>query len=305
MLNQAIVFPGQGSQSVGMLKDLAEKYPLITAKFAVVSDKLDFDYWQLTQQGPADTLNQTEYTQVVMLVADVAIYSVMQTLGNPVKPQMMAGHSLGEYAALVCSGALDLLDAAELVRIRGRLMQETIPLGIGAMAAVVGLTDEQVEDICQQASSQSELVTPANYNAIGQVVIAGNTQAVERAIAIAEKMKARLATIIPVSVPCHCPLLHTAAEKFAEVLAKSKISTPEVPVVSNVDLSIYRTPEQIKELLAKQLYSPVQWVKTIQLMQSKGVQQILECGPGSVLSGLVKRIDRSLQIDQVSKQLLA
>lgn len=305
MLNQAIVFPGQGSQSVGMLQDLAAKYPLITERFAEVSDNLGFDYWHLTQQGPVETLNQTEYTQVVMLVADVAIYDVMQSLSQPLKPQMMAGHSLGEYAALVCSGALGLIDAAQLVRTRGRLMQETIPLGTGAMAAIVGLTDEQVEEICQQASTPSELVTPANFNTIGQVVIAGNTQAVERAIAMAEKMQARMATIIPVSVPCHCPLLHTAAEKFAEVLANTNISTPEVPVVSNVDLSIYNSADQIKELLAKQLYSPVQWVKTIQLMQKEGIHQILECGPGKVLSGLAKRIDRSLQVDQVSKQLLA
>ena len=305
MLNQAIVFPGQGSQSVGMLHDLASKYPMITEKFREVSDVLNFDYWNLTQQGPVETLNQTEYTQVVMLVADVAIYSVIQSLGQTTKPQMMAGHSLGEYAALVCSGALNLTDAAELVRARGRLMQETIPLGSGAMAAIVGLSDEQVEDICQQASTASELVTPANFNTIGQVVIAGNTPAVERAITIAENMQARMATIIPVSVPCHCPLLHTAAEKFAEVLANTNISIPEVPVVSNVDLSIYKSVEQIKELLAKQLYSPVQWVKTIQLMQKEGVQQILECGPGKVLSGLAKRIDRSLQVDQVSRQLLA
>lgn len=305
MLNQAIVFPGQGSQSVGMLHDLASKYPMITEKFREVSDVLNFDYWNLTQQGPVETLNQTEYTQVVMLVADVAIYSVMQSLGQTTKPQIMAGHSLGEYAALVCSGALNLTDAAELVRARGRLMQETIPLGSGAMAAIVGLSDEQVEDICQQASTASELVTPANFNTIGQVVIAGNTPAVERAITNAENMQARMATIIPVSVPCHCPLLHTAAEKFAEVLASANISIPEVPVVSNVDLSIYKSVEQIKELLAKQLYSPVQWVKTIQLMQKEGVQQILECGPGKVLSGLAKRIDRSLQVDQVSRQLLA
>lgn len=172
MLNQAIVFPGQGSQSVGMLQDLAAKYPLITERFAEVSDNLGFDYWHLTQQGPVETLNQTEYTQVVMLVADVAIYDVMQSLSQPLKPQMMAGHSLGEYAALVCSGALGLIDAAQLVRTRGRLMQETIPLGTGAMAAIVGLTDEQVEEICQQASTPSELVTPANFNTIGQVVIA-------------------------------------------------------------------------------------------------------------------------------------
>lgn len=305
MVKQAIIFPGQGSQSVGMLQDLAAKYPLIIDTFSSVSDKLGFDYWRLTQEGPAYTLNQTEYTQVVMLVADVAIYKVLQSTGQAITPKMMAGHSLGEYAALVCADAIDLLGAAELVRTRGRLMQETIPLGSGAMAAIVGLQDEQVKDICQQASTLDELVTPANFNAIGQVVIAGNTQAVNRAITIAENMQARMATIIPVSVPCHCPLLNDAAEKFVDILQQANFTTPEVAVISNVDLTIYDSPQQIKQLLAKQLYSPVQWVNTIQLIKNEGIQEIVECGPGKVLSGLVKRIDRSLQVDQISKQLLA
>ncbi len=304
MLNKAIVFPGQGSQSIGMLRDLADKYPNIIENFTEVSSALDFDYWRLVQEGPADLLNQTEYTQVAMLIADVAIYNAMLSTGNLIKPTMMAGHSLGEYAALVCAGALDLVTAAHLVRARGRLMQETIPLGVGAMAAIVGLEDKQVEDLCKEASSSAELVTPANYNAVGQVVIAGNTKAVERAITLAQNMQAKLATIIPVSVPCHCSLLAKASEKFQEVLQKITFNVPKVKVISNVDLSVYESDSQIKELLAKQLYSPVQWVKTVLFMQQSGIEEIFECGPGKVLSGLVKRIDRNMQVSQVSQQLL-
>lgn len=304
MLNKAIVFPGQGSQSVGMLRDLSENNPNIIENFTEVSSALDFDYWRLTQEGPEDLLNQTEYTQVVMLVADVAIYNAMLNSGNIIKPVMMAGHSLGEYSALVCAGALDLVTAAKLVRTRGRLMQETIPLGVGAMAAVVGLDDVKVESICIQASSVNELVTPANYNAVGQVVIAGNIEAVERAINLAKDAQAKLATIIPVSVPCHCPLLVQASEKFYEVLQKVNFSIPEVKVISNVDLSVYSSDSQIKQLLTKQLYSPVQWVKTIKFMQQSGIEEILECGPGKVLSGLVKRIDRNIVVNQISQQLI-
>ena len=304
MSNKAIVFPGQGSQSVGMLRDLADKFPNIIQNFSEVSEALEFDYWSLAQEGPVDLLNQTEYTQVVMLVADVAIFNAMLSTGQVIKPGMMAGHSLGEYAALVCAESLDLITAANLVRTRGRLMQETIPLGVGAMAAIVGLDDSQVEELCVQASSAEELVTPANYNAIGQVVIAGNTGAVERAIGIAQDMQAKLATIIPVSVPCHCPLLNEASRNFEEVLQNVNFKVPNVKVISNVDLSIYESDSQIKELLAKQLYSPVQWVKTAKFMQQSGVEEVFECGPGKVLSGLVKRIDRNMAVAQISQQLL-
>lgn len=304
MSNKAIVFPGQGSQTVGMLSELSLKYPTIIDNFNEVSSVLGFDYWRLTQEGPSDLLNQTEYTQVVMLIADVAIYNAMLSSGNIVKPIMMAGHSLGEYAALVCAESLDLVTAASLVRTRGRLMQETIPLGVGAMAAIVGLEDNQVEELCKQASSMTELVTPANYNAIGQVVIAGNVEAVERAITLAQNMQAKLATIIPVSVPCHCPLLKKASESFQEVLQDVTFKLPKVKVISNVDLSVYESDLQIKQLLAKQLYSPVQWVKTIKFMQQSGIQEIFECGPGKVLSGLAKRIDKSLSVSQITQQLL-
>lgn len=301
MSNTAYVFPGQGSQSIGMLHELANHYPLIPELFYSVSERLGYDLWQLVQQGPEARLNQTENTQAAMLTADVAIYELLQQKGAP-RAAIMAGHSLGEYAALVCARAISLPDAAELVFTRGKLMQENVPLGQGAMAAIVGLTDEQVSELCHQASSPTYQVTPANYNAIGQVVIAGHTPAVEKAVIIAEEMGARMAKNIPVSVPCHCPLLKQAADGFADALQQVAFKVPELPVISNVDLSIYHSIEQIKLLLKEQLCSPVRWVETIQLMKSKGVQSLIECGPGKVLSGLTKRIDRSLQAMSVNDQ---
>jgi [acyl-carrier-protein] S-malonyltransferase len=295
----AFVFPGQGSQSIGMLGELAGKYPLVIQLFAAVSDHLGYDVWKLVQHGPGSTLNQTENTQVAMLVADVAVYQVLRQQGIE-QPSMMAGHSLGEYAALVASGAIHLLDAAALVGARGRLMQETVPFGRGAMAAIVGLTDEDVKAICIQSSTPSEQVTPANYNAIGQVVIAGYTSAVERAIKLADEMGARLATIIPVSVPCHCSLLTEAADKFAESLERTEFKVPTLPVISNVNLSVYQSVEQIRTLLKEQLYSPVRWVETIQMMKNQGIESVVECGPGKVLSGLIKRIDKTLHTISVN-----
>lgn len=302
-LNQAIVFPGQGSQTVGMLSDLALRFPLIETTFATVSEALGYDVWQLVQQGPAEKLNQTEHTQVAMLTADVALFRVMQSQ-SVTKPSMMAGHSLGEYAALVCANAIELPQAAKLVQRRGQLMQESVPLGMGAMAAIVGLSDDAVNQLCKEASTSPNcLVTAANYNAIGQVVIAGHTAAVEKAIQLAMSQNARLATLIPVSVPCHCPLLEGAAARFADALAEAPFKTPELPVISNVDLSTYQSPEQMKALLRQQLFSPVRWVETIQLMRQQGVDTLIECGPGRVLSGLAKRIDNTLSSKQVSELL--
>lgn len=299
---QAIVFPGQGSQSVGMLSELSTQYPLIQTTFDLVSETLGYDLWHLVQQGPSETLNQTEHTQVAMLTADVAMYRVLKE-HTGFEANMMAGHSLGEYAALVCAGAIDLAAAALLVQRRGQLMQQNVPLGKGAMAAIVGLSDEAVNQLCQEASSQTSIVTPANYNAIGQVVIAGHTEAVEKAIELAKSLNARLATLIPVSVPCHCPLLEEAAGHFAKALAQAPFKSPDLPVISNVDLSVYTSPEQIKSLLQQQLFSPVRWVETIQLMRSKGAELVVECGPGRVLCGLVKRIDNTLPAKQVSDLL--
>ena len=289
----AYVFPGQGSQSVGMLADLAQNHHLILGVFTQVSERLGYDLWNLVQQGPSEQLNQTEYTQAAMLTADVAVFKLLQSLGA-VKPQIMAGHSLGEYAALVCADAISLSDAAWLVSQRGRIMQKCVPEGKGAMAAIVGLTEEQVLSVCELASNATQQVTPANFNAIGQTVIAGHTEAVIKAIELAEQNEARLAKLIPVSVPCHCPLLHDAAEEFSTYLAKTNFDSPKIPVISNVDLSIYQSAQDIRTLLTKQLYSPVRWVETIQFMHAKSIELIIEAGPGKVLSGLVKRIEKSI-----------
>ncbi|WP_133127093.1 ACP S-malonyltransferase [Legionella nagasakiensis] len=294
MVMSAFVFPGQGSQFVGMLNELAGHYPVIPELFAEVSEQIGYDVWHLVQHGPEDRLNQTEHTQVAMLTADVAVYRVLQQRME-IRASMMAGHSLGEYAALVCAEAISLTDAAQLVATRGRLMQETVPLGEGAMAAIVGLSDEQVGALCQKASHEEQQVAPANYNAIGQVVVAGHAPAVERAMSLANAMGARLAMVIPVSVPCHCPLLTKAAELFSEHLAQTTFNTPVTSVISNVDLSVYQSAEQIRTLLKEQLYRPVRWVETIQMMKQSGIEQMIECGPGKVLAGLVKRIDKSLQ----------
>lgn len=288
----AFVFPGQGSQKLGMLAELNIQYPLVQETFTSVSDTLNYDLWKLTQSGPEEQLNQTEYTQVAMLTADVAVYRILEHHG--LDARISAGHSLGEYSALVCADAIKLTDAAKLVQARGRLMQENVPLGKGAMAAIVGLSDGEVQDVCQQVSTELSQVTPANYNAIGQVVIAGHTEAVKRAMAVAEEKGARLAMEIPVSVPCHCALLSEAALKFETVLNETPIQPPKRTVISNVDLSVHHEPDTMRRLLAKQLYSPVRWVETIQAMQQSGIEQIIECGPGNVLAGLVKRIDRTI-----------
>ncbi|AWN74461.1 ACP S-malonyltransferase [Legionella anisa] len=293
MVKTAFVFPGQGSQSVGMLADFELQYPIVVKTFEEASEAVGYDLWKLVQHGPEEKLNQTEHTQVAMLTADVAVYRVLMQ-HNIAQPMIMAGHSLGEYAALVCANALSLFDAACLVARRGQVMQNAVPLGLGSMAAIVGLTDEQVKTLCDQASEANEVVTPANYNAIGQVVVAGHTPAVTRILGLAEEAGARLAKVIPVSVPCHCPLLSDAASSFAEYLAKIEFKNPKTYVVSNVDLSIYHSPQHIREKLKEQLYSPVRWVETIQLFKNNGIELILECGPGKVLGGLVKRIDRSL-----------
>ncbi|TAL64056.1 MAG: [acyl-carrier-protein] S-malonyltransferase [Legionella sp.] len=293
MVKTAFVFPGQGSQSVGMLADFVPGYPIITETFAEASEAIGYDLWQLAQNGPEEKINQTEHTQVLMLTADIAISRLILQQGIPY-PQAMAGHSLGEYAALVAANALSLSDGVRLVARRGQVMQNSVPLGQGAMAAIVGLTNEQVTELCNKASQGNESVSPANYNAIGQVVVAGHTPAVERLIKLAEEADARLAKIIPVSVPCHCALLTEAADLFAESLAQVSFEKPSVEVISNVDLNAYTSAEQIRNRLKEQLYSPVRWVETIQLFKNRGVELLIECGPGKVLSGLTKRIDRSL-----------
>lgn len=294
MTHSAFVFPGQGSQTLGMLGDFNPQYPLITQTFAETSSAIGYDVWDLIQHGPMERLNQTEHTQVAMLTADVAIYRLL-CLHGLTKPKMMAGHSLGEYAALVNAESITLEEGVRLVAQRGKLMQSTVPLGQGAMAAIVGLSNDVLQQLCNEASTPNNVVTPANYNAIGQTVVAGHTPAVKQLIHLAEEAGARLAMIIPVSVPCHCPLLKEAADLFENNLAQTHFKIPTVDVVSNVDLSIYSSPDQIRIKLREQLFSPVRWVETIQLFKQKGIQRVVECGPGRVLSGLVKRIDKELK----------
>ncbi len=295
----ACVFPGQGSQSIGMLSGLAECYPLVRDVFEEVSTAVQYDVWQLTQQGPIEQLNQTAHTQVAMLAADVSVYRVLATQ-VPELSCILSGHSLGEYPALVCARALNLADASRLVQARGQCMQDSVPLGVGAMAAIIGLTDSQVEQLCQTVSMPESLVSPANYNAIGQVVIAGHTSAVNAAIQQAEQLGARLAKLIPVSVPCHCALLTQAAERFAAVLAEVAFSAPQQTVISSVDLSEYQTTDSMRRVLAAQLYLPVRWVETIQTLSLRGVQLMVECGPGKVLAGLIKRIDSTLKVVSIT-----
>ncbi len=295
----ACVFPGQGSQSLGMLSELAADYPLVRALFDEVSSHLHYDVWHLVQEGPLEVLNQTAQTQVAMLTADVAVFRVLEQYVS-LSSVVLAGHSLGEYAALVCAGSLVLTDAALLVQTRGQLMQETVPSGVGAMAAIVGLTDEQVLAICEDVSTNTCAARPANYNAIGQVVIAGHTLAVKKAMAVADEQGARMAIIIPVSVPCHCALLQPAAERFVDVLNAAPFQVPQQPVISSVDLGLYHAIEPMRKILAEQLYRPVRWVETIQTMKKQGVSQVIECGPGKVLGGLMKRIDKSLPVISVN-----
>lgn len=291
----AFVFPGQGSQSIGMLSSFKESYPDIQRTFEEVSDAVSWDVWALLENGPLSQLNETQYTQVVMLASGVAIYRLFERLGLK-KPDMMAGHSLGEYTALVCADALSLKDAAKLVEARGRLMQEAIPLGKGAMAAIVGLDDDVVFEICKDASSEDFQVMPANYNAPGQVVIAGHTEAISLAVELSEKKGARLAKILPVSVPCHCSLLNDMSEIFQHLLEETIFKKPSIPVLSHVDLMFHDEPEKTRKCLKEQLFSSVRWVETIEKMQNEGIQAIVECGPGRVLAGLMKRISRSLLV---------
>ncbi len=290
--NLAIVFPGQGSQSVGMLSELAVVYPQVTSTFAEASSVLGYDLWQLAQGGPEELLNQTDHTQPAMLAAGVAVWRVWHERGGAV-PSLMAGHSLGEYTALVCAGALDFAEAIALVAERGRCMQSAVPAGVGAMAAILGLDDDAVDAICRQ-SANGDTVNPVNYNSPGQVVIAGHAAAVERAVTAAKTAGARRAVTLPVSVPSHCSLMEPAARQFAARLVQTNIKPPAIPVVQNVDASVHDQPQTIRDNLERQLYSPVQWVRTVQFMVEQGITRIIEAGPGKVLVGLNKRIDKNI-----------
>ena len=288
----ALVFPGQGSQSVGMLDSFAESKP-VRDTFAEAADVLQQDLWQLVAAGPAEALNSTVNTQPLMLTAAYAVYRAWTDAGGA-QPAMVAGHSLGEYTALVVAGVLSLRDALPLVRLRAQAMQEAVPMGTGAMAAILGLDDDAVRAACAE-SAQGEVVEAVNFNAPSQVVIAGHKAAVERAAAAAKAKGAKRAVMLPVSAPFHASLLKPAADRLAQALAAITFNAPQIPVVNNVDVAIVADPQQIKHALARQACNPVRWVEVIQHMARSGITHVGECGPGKVLAGMTKRIENSLQ----------
>ncbi len=290
----AFLFPGQGSQSVGMLAELNTQFPAIKNIFSKASDVLGYDLWDLTQNGPVEKLDQTEFTQPALLAADVALWECWKSLNKPM-PAMLAGHSLGEYAALVAADALDFKDAISLVSLRGQYMQSAVEPGAGAMAAIVGLEDDVVVQICRDVGA----VSPANYNSIGQIVIAGESAAVEKAIELAKTAGAKIAKKIPVSVPSHCVLMQSAADKMAEKLKSVSIKTPAIPVIQNADVKSFESNDDIRDALIRQLTLPVRWVETIQYMMQKNIFSFYECGPGNVLAGLNKRISREISTESV------
>lgn len=286
------VFPGQGSQSLGMLSELAEAFPVVQQTFAMASDALGYDLWQLVQQGPEEKLNETQHTQPALLTSSVAIWRVWNEKQGE-QPSIMAGHSLGEYSALVCAGAIKLEDAITLVAKRGEYMQQAVPAGRGSMAAILGLSDDQVKSACNDAA-QGEVVAAVNFNSPGQVVIAGDTAAVERAMELCKEAGAKRALKLAVSAPSHCQLMEPAAERLMERLEKINITTPAIPVINNVDVSVETSADKIRDALRRQLCNPVRWVETVEAMAGKGVDRLIECGPGKVLVGLNKRIVKDM-----------
>ena len=288
----ALVFPGQGSQSVGMLAELSELHPSIKATFEEASDGAGVDLWALSQSGPDEMLNRTEYTQPALLAAGVAVWRLWNAQGGAA-PVALAGHSLGEYTALVAAGALTLKDGAHLVRIRGQLMQDAAPTGTGAMAAVLGADDALVLECCE-AASDSQVVVPANFNSPGQIVIGGDAAAVDRALALLQEKGVRKAVKLAVSVPSHTPLMREAANRLAETMAGLHWNLPALPVIQNVDAKAHDNVDAIRDALVRQLYLPVQWTGCVQALATRGVGRIAECGPGKVLAGLAKRIDKQL-----------
>lgn len=297
----AFVFPGQGSQKAGMLAELAEQFSSVGDTFAEASEAVGFDLWQIAQSG--EGLNQTEFTQPVLLTASIALWRVWLELGG-VTPKYLAGHSLGEYSALVAAGALSLGDAVKLVNLRGKLMQDAVPQGVGAMAAILGLEDAQVVELCAQATAAGEgSVEAANYNAKGQVVVAGNKDRVDAVIELAKENGAK-AIALPVSVPSHCSLMKPAAEQFATALEQTAIELPRIPVIQNVGAEIATDVNALRQALTAQLYESVQWTKTLQFLQEEGIAYIVECGPGNVLANMAKRlpnIEKALPLDTQSR----
>lgn len=306
----ACIFPGQGSQSVGMMTELAEQHPEVEQMFSRASEALGYDLWKLVSDGPAEELNKSEVTQPAMLTAGVAAWKLLRKSTEQM-PALMAGHSLGEYTALVCAGALKFEDAVKLVAERGRLMQHAVPEGVGAMAAILGLDDDVVKSICDHVSSDDAVVQAVNFNSPGQVVIAGHCAAVEKAMELAREAKAKRALKLPVSVPSHSSLMVGAAEQLGQRLAEIEINTPKIPVLHNVDAAVHTDVKEIAECLQKQLHNPVLWVGTVKNMVAEGINATVECGPGKVLAGLNKRIDKSVDsyaidsVDNMSKFLAA
>ena len=286
----AFVFPGQGSQSVGMLAALGAAEPAVQSTFAEASRVLGYDLWQLVSEGPAEALNATERTQPAMLAAGTAVWRVWRARGGSV-PARVSGHSLGEFTALVCAGALDFPAAIELVRFRGQVMQEAVPAGSGAMAAILGLEDEVVLAVCREAAG-SGIVEAANFNSPEQIVIAGERSAVQRAIEAAKARGAKRAVLLPVSVPAHSSLMRGAGERLRTRLASLPVRAPEIPYVSAVDAREHTAPEDIRELLVRQISSPVRWTDTLRVLSAGPIAQVVECGPGKVLTGLNRRIER-------------
>ena len=288
----AFVFPGQGSQSLGMLAELASEFAVVQATFAEASAGAGVDLWALSQQGPEEALNRTENTQPALLAAGVAVWRVWHEQGG-VMPAVLAGHSLGEYTALVCAEALSLHDAAGLVAERGRLMQAAVPQGVGAMAAILGGDDAQIAQVCEEVA-QGQVVSPANFNAPGQLVIAGNSEAVDRALARLAELGVRKTVKLAVSVPSHCALMRGAADQLASKLEAVSWSTPKIPVIQNADAKTFDSLEDVRAALARQLYRPVRWTDCMHALAARGVTRVAECGPGKVLIGLLKRIERSI-----------
>ncbi len=296
----AMVFPGQGSQAVGMLAELAEYTPIITNTFAEASDALGYDLWQVLSTDPNSQLNQTEVTQPALLTASVAVYRSLQELTD-LRAQALAGHSLGEYSALTCAGVFSLADAVQLVRARGQYMQAAVPAGVGAMYAIIGLDDATIEQICADVAQQSDTVVSAvNYNSPGQVVIAGHKDAVAQAGALCKEAGAKRALPLPVSVPSHCALMQPAAEQLATLLEDIKMANPVLPVVNNVDVKVNFEAAAIRDALVRQLYRPVQWTKTVESLSAQGMTTVLEVGPGKVLTGLNKRIVKTLDCSSIN-----
>lgn len=293
-MNIAVIFPGQGSQSIGMLADYAESWQQVSDTFNEASEALDYDLWNIANNGPAEKLNSTEITQPAVLAADIAVLRILKEQYDQ-EPSAYAGHSLGEYAALVASGAIEFSTAIKLVAKRGQLMQEAVPEGKGAMAAIIGLNDEDVIKVCAEAGKiTGEAVEAVNFNSPGQVVIAGSAVAVEQSITLMKEAGAKRALPLPVSVPSHSSLMKPAAEELEKYLSDIEIKAPSIEVIHNVDANSHNSADSIKEALVKQLYNPVQWTQTIQHL-SNTVDVIVECGPGKVLGGLTRRINKDVK----------